>query len=349
MVLLLALALLRLPQAAAAAPTADPVAIAQARYDVGKRLQARGDHAAALDAFRASLALYDSPNTRLLLARSLVALGRLDEGYAELDRAERVATDLLPQTRRYASTRAAAAQERRELEPRIARVRAEVRSSSAAQTLTGLTVRLDAQALPLGALGLELPLMPGAHTLEASAARHRSAQVALTVTAGERHVVSLVLPFDAVEAREGVGLAAAPDDGAPLPADLARLRAAPPDDAASRLETQASATAPSVAAAETTPYAIGGGLVVAGLGAATFVVSGLLARDAHATLAAGCPEGCDVAALAADGRTRQAVANVGLGIGLTGLLLAGGAWLWSSWTSDGDVDAPSATRASAAP
>lgn len=329
-----------LTHAASAAPPVDPATLAQARFDRGKVLQAKGLHEAALDELSASLALFDSPNARLLLARSLIALGRLDEGYIELGRAERVAADLAPRARRYASTRAAAAQERRELEPRIARVRLEVRSSSAGVALSALELQLDGHLVPAGALGLELALMPGAHRLEARAERHEAARLELALAAGELHVVSLVLPFVAPSASTPASASIPPSASTPASVSEVSPPVAPSDEPGDPHLTPrplAREPAPAVLQAPLEPtgttaatYLVGGGLAAAGLGAATFAVFGLLARDTHATLSAGCPEGCSVSETATDGRTQQTVANVALAVGITGLVVGGGAWLWSA-------------------
>jgi hypothetical protein len=333
-VLLLLLSLVA--HTASAAPPVDPATLAQARFDRGKVLQAKGQHDAALDELAASLALFDSPNARLLLARSLIALGRLDEAYVELGRAERVAADLATRARRYASTRAAAAQERRELEPRIARVRLEVRSSSAGVALSGMELQLDGHVVPVDALGLELSAMPGAHRLEARAERHEVGRLDLTLAAGELHVVSLVLPYvvSAAPSPAAVATPAVAPPVAPSPEpDRPHLAASQPaHDPASIPALVAVPVEPSGTTAAT--YLVGGGLVAAGLGAATFTVFGLLARDTHATLAAGCPEGCSVSEAATDGRTQQTVANVALAVGITGLVVGGGAWLWSAIVDD---------------
>lgn len=327
-----------LTHAARAAPPVDPATLAQARFDRGKVLQAKGLHEAALAELSASLALFDSPNARLLLARSLIALGRLDEGYIELGRAERVAADLAPRARRYASTRAAAAQERRELEPRIARVRLEVRSSSAGVALSAVELQLDGHLVPAGALGLELALMPGAHRLEARAERHEAARLELALAAGELHVVSLVLPFVAPSASTRA-LASTPASVSEVSPPVAPSDE--PGDPHLTTRPLAREPAPAVLQAPLEPtgttaatYLVGGGLAAAGLGAATFAVFGLLARDTHATLSAGCPEGCSVSETATDGRMQQTVANVALAVGITGLVVGGGAWLWSAIVGD---------------
>lgn len=347
-----------LTHAASAAPPVDPATLAQARFDRGKVLQAKGLHEAALDELSASLALFDSPNARLLLARSLIALGRLDEGYIELGRAERVAADLATRARRYASTQAAAAQERRELEPRIARVRLEVRSSSAGVALAAVELQLDGHLVPAGALGLELALMPGAHRLEARAERHEAARLELALAAGELHVVSLVLPFVAPSASTPVS--AVTPASAVLPASTSEVAppVAPIDDPGHPQFTARPLNrepAPAVVATPLEPteahvatYVIAGGLTTAGLGAATFAVFGLLARDTHATLTAGCPEGCSMSETAADGRTQQTVANVALAVGITGLVVGGGAWLWSTLVGEDDAEASRPSRVATA-
>src|ERR1700692_1298187 len=59
---------------------------ASARFKTGKALMDQGKFDGALKELRASLDIVASPTTRLLVARCLVKMGKLVEGYAELGR-----------------------------------------------------------------------------------------------------------------------------------------------------------------------------------------------------------------------------------------------------------------------
>ncbi|MFO0550123.1 MAG: hypothetical protein U0271_17145 [Polyangiaceae bacterium] len=75
------------------------------------------DHAGALDGLRASFEVVASPNTRLLITRELIALGRLAEAYREFIATERIAREAGDP--KYDATAQTAVDERKALEPKL--------------------------------------------------------------------------------------------------------------------------------------------------------------------------------------------------------------------------------------
>jgi hypothetical protein len=126
------------------------------RYDRGVALYDRGAYDRALEEFRASMALYSSPNTRLYIGRTLRELGRLAEAAAELEAAAREAAERTATEPRYTATRDAATAERRALEPRLARLVLKLR-----RVPDGARVRVAGAEVPPAARGLPIVVTPG--------------------------------------------------------------------------------------------------------------------------------------------------------------------------------------------
>ena len=110
------LLLLRLSLAAIALATASPALAdgvlpaeaspvqreqAQSRFQRGKDLMTKQSYDQALAEFRASHDIVASPNTRLEIARCLVAMGKLVAAYAEFGRTSIEAKELLGEDKRY--------------------------------------------------------------------------------------------------------------------------------------------------------------------------------------------------------------------------------------------------------
>ena len=82
----------------------DVTFVAQQRYDTGLAAYEAGALDDALTHFRASFAVARSPNTRLMIARTLRNLGRLAEAVVEYDLAAREATDRAQTEARFDAT-----------------------------------------------------------------------------------------------------------------------------------------------------------------------------------------------------------------------------------------------------
>ena len=172
----------------AVASAQDNTAFAQQRFTRGTTLYDARDFPHALEEFRASVELYGSPNTRLYLGRCLRELGRLDEAVPEFERAMREAGDRAQLDPRYAQTRDVAQVELLQVEPRVGRL-----------TLTipgvpdGASIRVNERTVPVAALGIAIPVMPGPVTITIEAAGFEAEQRASEVAAGREVTIGVVL------------------------------------------------------------------------------------------------------------------------------------------------------------
>ncbi len=147
--------------AAAQSPHADSLTLsvetrAQDAYQVGRERFRTGNFAAALDDFRRSLDLVDSPNTRMYLGRTLLQMGRAPEAYATLDRAASDADRRSASEPRYAATRDSARAEANDIRRGIALVTVRV-----SPLPDGATLRVGGTEVPRTAVDVPLPFMPG--------------------------------------------------------------------------------------------------------------------------------------------------------------------------------------------
>src|SRR5262245_23022880 len=104
---------------------------AQQRYDKGVTLFGQGQYDAALAEFRGSYQILASPNTHLMIARSLGELGQLVEAFGEYEAVAREAADRAAADPRYALTEETARNELAALRRRLAFVRVLVTNAPA--------------------------------------------------------------------------------------------------------------------------------------------------------------------------------------------------------------------------
>jgi hypothetical protein len=150
---LLAAALLTTPVFAQAQ---DNTAFAQQRFQQGSALYDQGNFEGALSEFRQSISLYNSPNTRLYIARCLRELGRFDEAVIEYERTVREATDRAVTDPRYAATRDASNSELLAVRPRVGRLTITVPNLP-----PNAVVRVNDREIPREGVGVAMPVMPG--------------------------------------------------------------------------------------------------------------------------------------------------------------------------------------------
>jgi hypothetical protein len=167
----------------------DNLALARQRFQKGLELFGAGDFSGALVEFRASNALYASPNSRLYVARCLSRLGRLADAFGEYERTigegeERAAIDP-----RYAEAAAAAKKEIEAVRPKIARVRVQFTSPLPPSA----RVEIAGKTLPNEAIGLLVPVMPGTIGVRVTATGYRESQTSVEVAAGATHTVQIAL------------------------------------------------------------------------------------------------------------------------------------------------------------
>jgi hypothetical protein len=270
-------------------PAATPVQReqAQARFLRGKDLLTKKQYEDALGELRASHEIVASPNTRLQIARCLLAMEKTIEAYAEFGRAAIEAKELAGQDKRYERAYDAALAERAELEPRLGFV-----SLTIANATDETTVNVAGEEIRPAAWNEPVPVQPGAAEISVLTPGHEPIKRAVTLAAGER----LSLALDALSGDRTVAEPPAP----------------PPPPPPRPPEVQGSSWM------RTGSY-VAGGVGVAGL--ATFAVFGLLAKSTYDDLNASCmggPCAANKVSEISSGKTDQTVANVGLVLGLVG-------------------------------
>ena len=284
--------------AAIATPGPGYAADAGQVFTEGKKLFDHGEYEAALAKFREALGLSGSPNARLYVARCLQNLGRLPEAYEEMQRAMREAAEKAPTDSKYVSTRDAAAAQVAIMEPKIGKL--VIALVGAGDTVN---VTLDGQPVLKERLGQPIPVEPKTVSLIATETGKKNAERKIEIKPGQTVTVTLELRA------EGEGGGSAPTGTA-----TTTTEPPPPVD-----------TGPS----QITPLrGLGIAALVLGVGGGvTFAVTGImvnkkqssLENDYHCTSDGACPtDGFQDTASA--GKTLQIVADIGLGVGIAGVI-----------------------------
>lgn len=189
-----ALLALLLSPGVAFAQSEDERARARSLFEQGIESAHSGDHAAAVEAFAESYALFPHPGT-------LMNLGLYQDGQGLLVEAHLSFTELL---NRFGSVLSDEARERarerlRHLEERLSLVEVEVTSD-------GAQVSVDGDAVGTTPLERPLVLVPGTHELEARLTGYEPARRVLDLTPGQRAAVVVELSLSAGAIREQPGV-----------------------------------------------------------------------------------------------------------------------------------------------
>ncbi len=260
---------------------------AQSRFQRGKDLMAKQSYDEALTEFRASHDIVASPNTRLEIARCLIAMGKLVAAYAELGRTSIEAKELVTEDKRYQRANESATAERAELQPKLGFVALTIQNPSDATRVLvgGEEIRRAAWTEPA-------PVMAGTTAVVVSTPDHADVTRSVTLAAGASTALT-------IDAQSG----AATDQPAPI-------ASAPP----------AAAESPAHRVPLRTWAYVAGGVGAAGI--ATFALFGALAHSAYDDLQTACGTGPCPPSKAdeiSSGKTKQTIANVGLAIGIVGV------------------------------
>ncbi len=174
--------------------TADGVSVNSAnekQLEEGKVLYAKGvealdagKHDEAAKRFRESFEVVASPNSRLMLARALIKLDRLDDAYRELEATLALAKDLARGAEKYQKTVDSAQDEMDSLRKKLAFLTVE----------PGVRVSLDGSEVSPSEWNKELPLKPGAVEIHLEHEDGRSSDKKLDLVAGEMHTIAADLP-----------------------------------------------------------------------------------------------------------------------------------------------------------
>jgi hypothetical protein len=276
----------------AAAPGAYAQTAAQAkRFGAAQKLYDDGAYTPAYEEFKALAAETGSPNAELYVARCLRELGRLPEAYEAMVFALRDATTKAEADPKYGQTRNAAAADLALLEPKIGKLVVAVPSPPA-----GLEVTLNGAPMPLAKLGVPVPVTTGFVVVHLHAPGRTDVERRVTLKGGETQTLAVALEADPAQAPPA-GITPPP---APVP---------PPG-------SDARGGGARVA-----------GFVTLGLGAAgmvTFAVAGSMANSRYSTIQAACGgKRCTDPSFASQidgGKRLDLIADVGLGVGIAGLV-----------------------------
>jgi hypothetical protein len=259
---------------------------AQSRFLRGKDLMAKQKYDEALAEFRASHDIVASPNTRLEIARCLIAMNKIVAAYAEFGRTSIEAKELLAEDKRYQRAYDSATAERAGLQPKLGFVALTIENPSDATRVTvgGEEIRRAAWTEPA-------PVMAGTTAIVVITPDHADVTRTVTLAAG----ASTALTIDAQSgATEGAAPLATSEPPAPI-------------------ETHASGVP-----MRTWAYVAGG---IGAAGIATFALFGALAHSAYDDLQATCGTGPCPPSKAdeiSSGKSKQTIANVGLAVGIVG-------------------------------
>ena len=157
---------------------------AQALFKRGKDLFDAGKYVDALTAFRGSMDIVASPNSRLYVARCLRETKKLVEAYVEFDRTAVEANEHAREDSRYMRTGASARTERDALAPKIGFV--VVRVDHATPTTT---LRVAGEGIRQAGWGEPVPVTPGENEIVVETPDSPQVRQTVTVSAGEKKSV----------------------------------------------------------------------------------------------------------------------------------------------------------------
>jgi hypothetical protein len=277
---------------------------AQALFAKGKKAYDENKLPEALEAFKSSIEIVQSPNTRLYVARTLREMGRLVEAYAELGRTMAEAKEHEHEDGRYGKAAQAAQAERAELGKKLGFVRLAITNASddAKLTVGGAEIVRAGWIEPI-------PAMPGTVEIVLTSGSGAPVTKSATVVAGQTVDVTLESTTHG--------------DGTPPPPPPPTV----PDETGHGPPWR--------------PMWIAGyGVGAFGLG--MFAIAGAMSNGTYSDVKAACGNGpcpASQASLVERGQREQTIANVGLVIGLIGVA-AGTTFLVLDLTSKKGAAAP---------
>jgi len=263
--------------------------VAQARFNKGRALFIKEQFEPALVEFRAASELYESPNTRLYIARCEQKLGHMATAYVEFQRAASEAADRARTDPRYASTSDVAKQEGAALEGKLAHVII----VTPAGLPNGVTITINDTPLGLASVGVPAPVDPGTVEIVATAPGYLRLHKSANIAAGESTEIKVQLAKEASQ-------------------DATTTTMTTNDDKASDTSRD---TTPSASHGLRNAGFVVGGIGIAGIG--VFATFAGLAQSRFDQLKSQCGGACDASysSQISEGQTFQLVANVALAAG----------------------------------
>jgi hypothetical protein len=272
-----------------------------AHYKAGRLLE-------ALAAFRASYDMVASPNSHIMIARTLRDRGDLAQAYVEYDRVVSEADEAIKRDAKYQPTADAARAERGKLREKLTMVIVRVSNPP-----DDLHVMVGERPIDRADWGTPVPVVAGALVALGVAAGRPDQRQELSGPAGEELVVS----FDySTPPPAPAPVEPSPPPKQPANEDLKPAHVAP-NDAVPDIPRQPPRPAPPPADRTWAYVALGAG----GAGLVTFVTFGALNQSVYSDLKDACPNmHCPVDRQddIDKGRRYQVLANVGLGLAVVG-------------------------------
>ena len=257
---------------------------AKLKYQAGKSAYDEQDYEKALARFRESYEIVASPNSHLMVAKVLISLNRPIEAWQELALVIEEAQAVKEKPEKYRTTAEAAQALRKELEQKLGFV----------QVDPGTAVEVRGQAVPMANWGQAIAVVPGTVAIDVTTPTGKKRSETVEVAPGETVLFVPAAPAQPVATKPAP--VACPDRD-PQPQSVRR----------------------GMVPQTTIGYVAAGIGLVGWVGFATF---GMLNQQSYQRLEDRCSGTTCPADLADDaerGRTYQALANVGLGVGIAGL------------------------------
>ena len=154
----------------------------------GIKLFRDAKYAESLDKLQRAQAMYDAPVHVLYIARCQVKLDKLVEGAESYRRLVRMPLDANAPAA-FKEAIESGTKELEEVEPKVPALRVEVEPVNIPQ----LEIRIDGEAMPVAALGIDRPANPGWHTVQAWAPGYAPSESKIELKAAEKKPLKLVL------------------------------------------------------------------------------------------------------------------------------------------------------------
>lgn len=282
----------------------DARAVAQKVYQEGAAHYKAGHMLEALAAFKASYDMVPSPNSHLMIARTLRDRGDLVDAFLEYQKLVPEAEAAAAHEPKYGKTVDTARGEKEKVRARIAFVKVHVKSPP-----DDLRITMGSRAIGRSDWEAPVPALAGMLTLRAETRNAPVQEREITTTAGSDVEVTFDFtpaPKEPPRLVEVPVLPPKPGPSSELPSDIPRQPLPPP-----RVVDR---TLPTVF------------LGVGAAGLATFVVFGALNESTFHDLETACPGNrcsSDTSDKINKGRTEQTIANVGLGVAVVAGSVAG--------------------------
>jgi tetratricopeptide (TPR) repeat protein len=267
--------------------TAEQKATATKAFEAGMKASKAKKHEQALAAYKDSYNAVASPNSHLMICRELVELGRLEEAYAEYEKALPEAEAAAAKDKKYEASATSAKTEMDELKSKLGFVKLNVSGATA-----GTRVTVRGREIAQADWGKPIAVAPGPTRIELVLADGKETVKELDVAAGSEITVDL----------------------APGGAEAATTPTTAKAEGSAKVST--SGGGPSM---RTWAY-VAGGVGVAGI--ATFAIFGAMNNAKHSKLEDQCKNNACPSNLEDDkkaGQRYQTIANIGLVVGVVGL------------------------------